>query len=193
MFYFQRYARATYVAIDPMRPGVEIVDAPITQATCSDCPPLTSAQFRDRSWDLLSNDVSVAFDGETIRCVYYRGEGPFRTHMILLLRQDGDEEVVVEREEKRGTLMSIASLRVSPDERFLAYVVDSKKQAFLAGPREELFIKELATGREKRIAKYGYMGNLIWSPDGDRLYFAGGEYSSDSAVRVVDAAATFAR
>ena len=113
--------------------------------------------------------------------------------MILRLGPDGDEELVVEREEKRGILLAITCVRVSPDERYLAYVVNTKKQEFLAGPREELLIRELTGGHEKRIARYGYMGNLIWSPDSQRLYFAGGEYSSDSAVRVVDVPAVFER
>ncbi len=113
--------------------------------------------------------------------------------MILRLRAEGEEEVVVEREEKKGTMMIIAGLRVSPNERYLAYTVNSKKQAFLAGPRDEIFVMDLQTGKEIRVARYSYSGNLIWSPDSDRLYFASGEYSSDSAVRIVDVAATFGR
>jgi len=69
--------------------------------------------------------------------------------------------------------------------------VSSKRQELLAGPREELFIRDLVNGREKMVAKYGYMSNLIWSPNGERLSFPGGEYESDRAVRVVDVAATF--
>jgi hypothetical protein len=35
------------------------------------------------------------------------------------------------------------------------------------------------------------IGNLIWSAAGERLYFAGGGYSSDAAVRVVDVKEAF--
>jgi len=106
----------------------------------------------------------------------------------MILRQclEGEEEVVVDKEKKSGTHMSITCIRVSPDERYLAYVVRSKKQAFLAGPRETVYIRNLITNREAEIATYGYVGNLMWSPAGERLYFAGGGYSSDSAIRVVD-------
>jgi protease II len=132
-----------------------------------------------------------------VRAVYYI-ESPYQHNQvhhraIYRIAETGTEQVVAEAPGKEGTHVIIGAVRASPNELYLAYVVDSKKQAFLAGPRNELFIRDLATGREKKIAKYGYMGNLIWSPDGKRLYFAGGEYSSDSAVRVVDVAATFSR
>ena len=90
-------------------------------------------------------------------------------------------------------MVTIASLRVSPDERFLAYVVHSKKQAFLSGPSEEIFVMDLGAGGEKKVAEHSYAGNLIWSPDGNRLYFAGGAYSSDCAVFIVDVATTFSQ
>jgi hypothetical protein len=185
------------VALDPQTTGLQVVSGPRPTTTCSDCPPMTSVHFRDRSWDLLSKDVSAVVIEGKARTVYYVSS-PFQhrqAHYRVIYRIDaaGPEGIVVEKDEKKGTLMSIASIRVSPDERYMAYVVHSKKQAFLSGPREELFIKELVTGREQKIAKYTYMGNLIWSPDGKRLYFAGGEYSSDSAVRVVDVAATFSK
>ena len=189
-FYFQRYGGA-YVALDPRKSGVVVAAQPGAPGACSDFPPVPNFQFRDRAWELRSSYESAVFREGAIRSVYYCGESGHRTNMILRLQETGEEEVIVEREKKKRTMLTIASVRVAPDERYLAYVVDSKKQEFLAGPREELFIRELATGREKKIARYGYMGNLIWSPDGNRLYFAGGEYSSDSAVRVVDVAATF--
>jgi hypothetical protein len=182
-----------YVALDSRTTGIRVISEPGPSGTCSDCPPMTSVQFRDRSWDLLSNDVSAVVREGAVRAVYYRGEGPYRTNMILRLRTEGPEEVIVERTEKKRTMMVIAGLRVSPDERYLAYKVNSKKQAFLAGPQNDLFIRDLTIGREKKIARYGYMGNLIWSPDSHRLYFAGGEYASNCAVRVVDVDATFKR
>lgn len=191
MFYFQPYYQGVRLGFDPDVSGIQIVSNPEAPGACSDFPPVPNFQFRDRSWDLRSNDVSAVFREGAIRAVYYRGEGPYRTNMILSLQEAGEEKVVVERQERKGTMLTIAGVRVSPDERYLAYVVHSKKQAFLSGPREELFIRELATGREKKITRYGYMGNLIWSPGSSRLYFAGGEYSSDSAVRIVDVTATF--
>jgi hypothetical protein len=193
-FYFQRYGGA-YVALDPRKSGVVVAAQPVAPGLCSDCPPMVTVQFHDRSWDLISKDVSAVVREGTVHAVYYisspyqHNQADHRT--IYRIAEAGTEQVVVEAPGKKGTHVIIEAIRASPNERYMAYVVDSKKQAFLSGSRNELFIRELASGREKRIAKYGYMGNLIWSPDSDRLYFAGGEYSSDSAVRIVDVAATF--
>lgn len=192
-FYFQPYDYGVHLGLEARIPGVRVMARPDTLGTCSDCPPMTAAQFRGRSWDLLSNEATAVFRAGTIRSIYYRGEGPYRTRMILRLRDAGEEELIVEREKRKGTMLNIASLRVSPDERYLAYVVDSKKQAFFAGSRAELLIRDIASGRELKIATYGYLSNVIWSPDSERLYFAGGEYETDSAVRVVDVTATFSK
>ncbi len=189
-FYLQPYYYGVYVAMDRSVPGLQILANPNAPGECSDCPPLTSVEFRGRVWDLLSKDVAAVFEGGVVRCLYFRGESP-RINMILRLRDVGEEEVVVKRKEKQGAMVSIARVRVSPDGRYLAYVVYTKGLGFLDGPSEELFIRDLARGREKKIATYGYMSNLIWSPGGERLYFAGGEYQTDTAVRIVDVAATF--
>lgn len=190
-FYFQRYGRRTYLAIDPSQSDIRIVADPGTTGTCSDCPPLLTAEVNGRSWDLLSDDVSaVVLDG-AVRSVYYRGSRPNRTHTILRLRPGGQEELIVDRHRSEGTMVTIATLRVSPDEKYLAYVVHSKKQEFLSGPREDLFIRELETAREMKVASYSLMGNLIWSPGSGRLYFAGGGLTSDAAVRVIDVVGTF--
>lgn len=185
-FYFQRYGRGTYLALRPTERDIRIVAAPDTAGTCSDCPPLISVDFHGRTWDLLSNDVSAVVQDGKVRAIYYWGSGPNRVNAVLRVRENSDEQLVVDRHQKQGTNIVIAALRVSPDDRYLAYVVHSKKQEFLAGPREELFIRDLQTGGEKRIASHGAMGNLIWSADGKRLYFAGGLLGGDGSGYVVD-------
>lgn len=190
-FYFQDYGDGTYVALDPSNPYIKIVEAPDTTGTCSDCPPGVSVGFRGRTWDLLSNDVSAVLQKGKVRAIYYWGSGADRVNAVLRVRENGDEEKIVDRHQKQGTMVAIAALRVSPDEKYLAYVVHSKKQEFLAGPREELFIRDLQTGDEKRVAAHGSMGNLIWSPRGERLYFAAGRIGSDGTVYVVDVESAF--
>lgn len=185
-FYFQPYYHDIYFALDPRAPGIQVTTDPGAGGECSDCPLVSTVQFAGRAWDLGLDEVSGVFRNGIVRTVYYRGEDPQRSSSIFRIREDGSEEVVVEKQRKERTFTIIMSVRVSRDERYLAYVLHSKKDALMAGPREEIFIRELETGREKRIAAYAYTGNLIWSPSGDRLYFAGGAYDSDSAVRVVD-------
>lgn len=192
-FYFQPYNHGVQVWLDPQMPGIVVGAGPDTVGRCSDCPPLLQLQFARRAWDLTSDYVSAVLRNGMFQSIYYRREYSQRSSAIVRTREDGGDEVVVERQHKKGTFMTIMSVRVSPDERYLAYVVHSKKDGLMSGPREELFVKDLENGAEKRVATYAYMGNLIWSPMGERLYFAGGAYSSDSAVRVVDANMTFSK
>lgn len=190
-FYFQRYGRGTYLALDPTQPDIRVVDAPDTMGTCSDCPPGIAVDFRGRTWDLLSNDVSAVQRDGVVRAVYYWVGGAKGVNAIMRIGENGGEELVVDRRQKQGTLVTITALRVSPDEKYLAYVVRSKPQELLSGPREELSIRDLQSKEEKRIASHGSVGNLIWSPRGERLYFAGGSVGGDGTAYVVDIGTAF--
>lgn len=190
LYYFQPFGPQCLV-LDPSQPEIKIIDAPGVAGSCGDCPLGTSVEFRGRAWDLLSNDVSAVVQEGQVRAIYYWGTGPDRVNAILRVRENDSEEKIVDRHQKQGTNIVIAAIRVSPDEEYLAYVVHSKKQEFLAGPREELFIRELRTGDEKLVAVHGSMGNLIWSPRGERLYFAAGGIGSDGTVYVVDVESAF--
>jgi hypothetical protein len=161
LFYFQPYYDGIQVALDPRAPGMQIVSRPDTPGTCSDCPPFTSVEFRGRTWKLVpyglwtgtsSEGISAVYRDGAIRSIYYehRGEGPPHGRLtILRQREVGEDEVIVERKWRKRTLMSFGSVRVSPDERYLAYVVDSKRMEFFAGHRERLFIRDLSSGRER--------------------------------------------
>jgi hypothetical protein len=191
LFYFQRYGRNTYLALDPTQPDIRIVDTPDTAGTCSDCPPGIAADFRGRTWDLLSNDVSAVLRDGVVRAVYYWEGGANGVNAIVRIGENGGEELVVDRRQKQFALVTITALRVSPDERYLAYVVRSKPRELLSGPREELAIRDLQSKEEKQIASHGSVGNLIWSPRGERLYFAGGSVGGDGTAYVVDVGMAF--
>ena len=195
VFYFQPYSHGTHVALDARTPGMQVTAAPAVPLTCSDCPSTTSVQFRDRSWDLLSDDVSVVVNEGMVEAVYYVAS-PFQPQddhrTVYRVTQDTGEVVVVEVPDRRGVVVVINAVRVSPRGRYLAYVRHSKVRHLFGGVRQELLIRDLSTQRELEVATYGFMSNLIWSPNSERLYFAGGEYETDSAVRVVDVAAAFA-
>jgi dipeptidyl aminopeptidase/acylaminoacyl peptidase len=173
---------------------MQIVAPPNKPGTCSDCPPVNSVDFMGKSWDLLSDDVSAVFNGGAVEAIYYV-TSPFQleqAHHRAIYRATGvAEQVVTEVPDLALGLVSIANVRASPDGRYLAYVAYSKPEGFLAGSRDALFIRELRSGREKKIATYGDISNEAWSPDSKRLYFAAGEYNSESAVRIVDVTATF--
>jgi hypothetical protein len=194
-FYFQRYSGSTYLSLDPREPGIRVAPKPQAPGTCSDCFPVGTTRFRERSWDLLSEDISPVVRDGVIRSVYYvarPSHGRWDHHRsIYRTREYGLKELIVERPSKKHVHIVISNVRVSPDERFLAYIVDSKKQSFFAAPQDEIFVIDLDSREEKRIGRYSSAGNLIWSRDGKRLYFAGSDSSDKAAVYVVDVAATF--
>jgi serine/threonine protein kinase/Tol biopolymer transport system component len=62
---------------------------------------------------------------------------------------------------------SIRSMAVSPDRRFLAYVA-------FRGMKKELRLREIATGAEISLvpaSEYRYLGEPIFSPDGNFVYY----------------------
>ena len=52
-------------------------------------------------------------------------------------------------------------------------------------PRD-VYVLNLETGKERLIAKHRFVGGLMWSPGGERLYFAGsGKRGDDPGIFVV--------
>lgn len=87
----------------------------------------------------------------------------------LIASRDTDEPA----QEQRGTTMTrltnsgrIATAAISPDGKYLVY-------AEREGPREALFVKQIATGTITRIADAApvYYFNLLVSPDGNYAYY----------------------
>lgn len=69
----------------------------------------------------------------------------------------------------------VGDIRVSPDERYLAYelTVNLKSGIPLPTTRHELYVLDLSTGKERRVpGDFRIMGNLLWSADSKRLYYA---------------------
>jgi hypothetical protein len=204
-FYFRPYRfngrYETNLVLVPGRPGIQVAEKPEEPGTCSDCFPVSTSRFRGHSWELtprwgqVSNPVSVAVRDGAIRSVYYVRKPDHgrwdHYRSVYRLRGEGPQETLVELPAKKHVMISIVGVRVSPDERFLAYHVHSKKQAFLSGPREEIYILDLDSREEKRIGRYSSAGNLMWSRDGKRLYFAALDSSDKATVYVVDVAETF--
>lgn len=51
--------------------------------------------------------------------------------------------------------------------------------------QEEVFVRDLETSKERKVAEFRYTSNLIWSADSERLYFAGfGKATGVYRVRV---------
>jgi hypothetical protein len=142
---------------------------------CSDCPPSDAVlrMAKSRGIDtLVPNSLSAAYHGGRLSEYLYtdapRGDG------IELVRVDSrGEKKVIKRVSRFGKEVMVNSIRVSPDERYLAYSVDFRlKLPFPTPAVGELYVYDLAKRRTRRIdGVYAGISNLIWSPDSRRLYF----------------------
>ena len=85
----------------------------------------------------------------------------------------GDAREEVLRRSKPFRKTSITELRISTNEQYVAYVLYSKLEAPIPLPdmKDEVFVRDLKSGKERKIADCRMTGNLIWSPDSSRLYF----------------------
>jgi hypothetical protein len=142
---------------------------------CSDCPPSDAVleMAKSRGIDTsLPKHLSAAY--QEGRLSEYLYAGVFRGDGIEFVRVDSrGEREVIKKVSRVGKEVTVNSIRVSPDERYLAYSVDiSLKLPFPTRGVKELWVYDLAKRRTNRIdGVYAGISNLIWSPDSRRLYF----------------------
>jgi hypothetical protein len=166
-----------WLAFTPGQEQAQVVPAPV-RPSCSDCPPpaewldvITSRNLPTGDWPL-----HVPYrEGRFSAFVYRTPVGSdFRGAVIEKVRSDGTTEVLVEHERALKKL-NVGSLRVSPDEEYVAYELVSQLRSPVPLPtmRHELFVRHIPTGTGQRVmATYRLMGNLMWSADSKRLYYA---------------------
>ncbi|MHC4060013.1 MAG: TolB-like translocation protein [Planctomycetota bacterium] len=163
------------VVIDPLEEQLRAIPKPDVIYGCSDCPPPN--MFREavrktggRSSESYIQYYTAAWRNGRMSETMYRAVSD---GIVEEIGPDGTITVLFQKQIK-GRFTTIKRLRVSPDEEFLAYSVYSKLRAPipLPGGRDDIYIRHLPTGKEKRIASYSAAGNFMWSSDSKRLYFA---------------------
>ena len=176
------------LVVDPRHPPIELATKKKVHGTCSDCPPARRATTRD--FDHLNLDpemdpASWVYSGDKPVAVYYErhGEGGSTIYRSGLA---GDPRIVVREPNQPGNTLRVGEIRVSPRERFLGFVTYSKGKGLFSGPSETVYVLDLQTGRKKDVIRRSYVGDLQWSPDGRRLYFAAGNMGEE-AIYVLDA------
>ncbi len=162
-----------------------------TDLTCSDCPPPESVNpmVEDLVGRWLLNHgrlYSLAkSEDHTDQYLYhvdknFEGAGILRTNPT-------ESQPVVQHPPRRFKNTAINALRISPNERYLAYGLFLKLRAPMPLPDQkiELHVYDLANKRDFKISSgYRYISNLIWSPDSNRLYFAGIQGENRAVYRV---------
>ncbi len=168
IFVLKRIGRK-YLVIDPEKKALQEVELDPKNLNCSDCPPRSLQPSRLTKGPKISQ---AYYNGKLGESVYQ-----CRINKIIKVTPGKEKETVVRNWSKRRFLMEMdfRGVRVSPNEKFLAYIFH--RGLLDIGPGESgedhLYLKELETGKEKRIVTRKYFGNLIWNSDSSRLYFSG--------------------
>lgn len=90
------------------------------------------------------------------------------------------------------TKTTLTSLRVSPNESYLAYVVwHHSRHIPLPGMRDDVHVIDLASGRDRVACSFRMVGNMQWSTEGRRLYLTGDNPDDSRGVYIVDVAKVF--
>jgi hypothetical protein len=118
-----------------------------------------------------------------------------RAREVYSLKPDGRVRTIRKIRDTLLKSVTVEEVRVSPDERFLAYTTVAQLKAAVPTPymRAVVTVRELESRREVEVGRYRYVANLIWGRDGGHLYFIGGGDTDTVAVRIADIAGIFDR
>ena len=185
-----------WIAFVPGIPAARRVDPP-ESVGCSDCPPpgvvrkiAGSRRIKgDRIADVgLADKFSMAYrNGHLSEYLYvdqWMGDG------VEFIRSDAHNgSKVVTKEKRFWREVTARRLRISPDERYLAYSIIIRFKLPIPTPGTmELYVYDIQKHRRYRVGGRGgvYTGvsNLLWSADSRRLYFGATDIDAHGLYRV---------
>jgi len=119
----------------------------------------------------------------SVRTVYYSASLGGDLRCGVLRWQNGRSDLVVEHKSLRLSLV-INYMRVSPDGRWLAYVLASRPRSLipLPGRRHTVWLLDLKSGEGSWRLRAGSIASLMWAPDSSSLYVAGHD-ATDATLR----------
>ncbi len=138
--------RRRHLLLDPTQELLVVDRVPDEASGCSDCGP------RERRID--------------------------RTEDLVLIGPDGQRETIARRPRYQLPLSNTSFwlARLSPDERFLVFVISRNRGIpILPAPSTNYtaYVQDLQSGGQKRLAQFRGISNPVFSSDSGRLYFAG--------------------
>jgi hypothetical protein len=166
--------RPTWIAFAPDVISPKVVERP-PSLSCSGCSPPKELMEYAKARGLDKNDfpTSAYRNGEFSRMVYAERYLSSKEAIVERVEPDGSGTRVFE---ERRNLRNVASgnLLISPDDRYLAIVLEAYLRSPIPLPTrtEELIILDLQSGKESMVKRTLSIGNLMWSADSKRLYFA---------------------
>jgi hypothetical protein len=147
--------------------------APSGELSCCACPPPRDYAriLKDRGLRYYLGTAAYR-EGRFSSTIYASPHGDNRDAIDRINEDDSVQRVLANKRRFRDVM--VTSLLVSPDERYLAVVLNTNVRSPVPLPtmREELHVLDLATGEHRRVdGSYRIAGNLMWSEDSRRLYY----------------------
>ncbi len=172
-----RMLQSFWVAFTPGQIAPEVINRP-SGSTCCACPPYRDWDQFLKSQHLDPYDQATATyrDGQYSNVIYAfnLSKELWETGVVDRLDPDGSRHRIFEDKRSFRTVIG-AEILVSPDESHLALllVTNLKSSVPLPARRLELHVVDLRTGKHSRVRQdYRVAGNLMWSEDSKRLYYA---------------------
>ncbi len=164
---------------------------PPPDLTCSDCPP--RKQVESTVVDLVGRWLlnhgrlysSVRSENHSNLYLYHVDKNYDGARILQTSRTDS--EIIIQHPPRKLKDVNITALRISPNERYLAYGLFLKLRSRIPLPDQkiELHVYDRVEKKNHLISSgYRYISNLVWSPDSERLYFAGIHMKQNAVYRV---------
>jgi hypothetical protein len=170
--------RSRDILFRPGQPEAEIANLP-DQRICSDCAPAIideelAIKLVGRANIRSFRSYTVSYRNGILSDYVYYSEQTDGASVVYRYGSDSTR-VEVFRCSKATKNTFIPKLRISPDEKYLAYVLYSKFRSPVPLPdlKREVFIRNLETGQNILVESFRLAGNMIWSSDSSRLYISG--------------------
>jgi hypothetical protein len=119
--------------------------------------------------------VTAAFHDGTFSSVLYASPLEDPESAAIERLSPGRSPVRIFEDRRKCHTVIVDKMLVSPDESHLAFmlVTNLKSAIPLPAMRHEMHVLDLMTGRDRRVpVTYRVAGNLMWSEDSKRLYYA---------------------
>ncbi len=172
-------------------PGIAPVSVsePETERSCSDCAPtrLYERAARRIPWTEASHGgMSIALNhADRSSSVYTMGRE--RRNTVIKVDSSGHHETIA-RVRRPGSRCFVFRVRVSPDERYIAFAVEELPLVTIPFSGHcRVFLVDARTRRKARVVDdYDYVSKILWTSDSQRFYF--GAAGQEHGIYFVDVA-----
>ena len=166
-----------WIAFTPGMAMAERVEPPRDLSCCACPPPRDYAgvlKNRGLGGRLGYGAGTAAYRHATFSKTIYASPIGDENGGIDRVSEDGSVERIF-AESRTLRRVEVDVLLISPDEQLLAFRLTTEVRSPVPLPtiRDELHVLNLATGEHRRVGgSYRLMGNMMWSEDSKRLYYA---------------------